>query len=272
MERIFKEESMKKIGILAILALTVVLPLFAGGATEDLEAIQRRGTLRLGTSADYAPYEFHTIIDGKDTIVGFDIEIAKAIAADIGVELDIQDIGFDGLLQALNSGKIDMVIAGMTPTEERKQSVDFSEIYYVAQQAVLVRTEDIDTYTSIASLAGQPVGAQLASIQEGLVTDDMSDSRLVALGKIPDLILELQNGKIEALVVELPVANGYVQANPDLAISPIQIGDIEGGSAIAVRKGNEEFLAEINATLRRLIADGSIDRFVAEANELNVTD
>ncbi len=262
---------MKKIVMAFLLVALCALPLVAGGGVEDLEAIQRRGVLRLGTSADYAPYEFHTIIDGKDTIVGFDIEIAKVIAADLGVELDIQDIGFDGLLQALNSGKVDMVIAGMTPTEERRQSVDFSEIYYIAQQAVLVRSEDADTYSSIEALAGLPVGAQLASIQEGLVEDEMPESRLVALGKIPDLVLELQNEKIEALVIELPVANGYVQANPGLAISAIQIGDVDGGSAVAVRKGNEELLASINDTLARLIADGSIDRFVAEANELNVT-
>jgi ABC-type amino acid transport substrate-binding protein len=263
---------MKKVIIMLVLATALLLPVMAGGATEDLAAVQERGKLILGTSADYAPYEFHTIIDGKDTIVGFDIEIAKAIAADMGVELEIQDIGFDGLLQALNSGKVDMVIAGMTPTEERKQSVDFSQVYYIARQAVMVRADDAGTYTSIDALAGQPVGAQLSSIQEGLVKDEMPESRLVALGKIPDLVLELKNSKVEALVVELPVANGYVNANDDLAIAPIEIGDVEGGSAVAVRKGSEELLAAIDATLSRLLADGSIDRFVAEANELNVTE
>lgn len=261
---------MKKIFAILML-ISISTAVFAAGSAEGVEAIQQRGTLILGTSADYAPYEFHTIIDGKDTIVGFDIEIAKVIAADLGVELEIQDIGFDGLLQALNSGKVDMVIAGMTPTEERKKSVDFSDVYYIAQQAVMVRSEDADTYTSIDALAGEPVGAQLSSIQEGLVQDEMTESRLVALGKIPDLVLELKNEKVEALVVELPVANGYVQANDDLAISPIQIGDVEGGSAVAVRKGSEELLASINETLQRLMSDGSIDRFVAEANELNVT-
>ncbi|AHC15979.1 ABC transporter substrate-binding protein [Salinispira pacifica] len=262
---------MKKI-FAVLMLISISTAVFAAGSAEGVEAIQQRGKLILGTSADYAPYEFHTIIDGKDTIVGFDIEIAKVIAADLGVELEIQDIGFDGLLQALNSGKVDMVIAGMTPTEERKKSVDFSDVYYVAQQSVLVRTEDADTYTSIDALAGEPVGAQLSSIQEGLVKDEMPDSRLVALGKIPDLVLELKNEKVEALVVEQPVANGYVQANDDLAISPIQIGDVEGGSAVAVRKGSDELLERINETLQRLMADGSIDRFVAEANELNVTD
>lgn len=262
---------MKKI-FAVLMLISISTAVFAAGSAEGVEAIQQRGKLILGTSADYAPYEFHTIIDGKDTIVGFDIEIAKVIAADLGVELEIQDIGFDGLLQALNSGKVDMVIAGMTPTEERKKSVDFSDVYYVAQQSVLVRAEDADTYTSIDALAGEPVGAQLSSIQEGLVKDEMPDSRLVALGKIPDLVLELKNEKVEALVVEQPVANGYVQANDDLAISPIQIGDVEGGSAVAVRKGSDELLERINETLQRLMADGSIDRFVAEANELNVTD
>ena len=127
---------MKKYTFIAILSVFLILPAMASGAKDGLAGVQEKGKLVVGTSADYAPYEFHTMIDGKDSIVGFDIEIAKALAADLGVELEIQDIGFDGLIQALNSKKIDVVISGLTPTEERKQSVDFSVIYYTTQQSV----------------------------------------------------------------------------------------------------------------------------------------
>ena len=241
--------------------------------TEDtLSRVKKAGKIIVGTSADYAPYEFHTLIDGKDTIVGFDIEIAKEIAKDLGVDLEIQDMSFDGLLQALNSDKVDFVIAGMTPNEERKKSVDFTDIYYTAQQGVMVRAEDKDKYKAIEDLKGKKVGAQSATIQEDIVKEQMSDSQLVSLAKIPDLVMELLNKKVEAIVVELPVAKGYVNNNDKLAISDIEVMDDTGGSAIAVKKGNQELVDLMNKTLKRLQEDGSIDRFVAEANEMNVTE
>jgi polar amino acid transport system substrate-binding protein len=261
---------MKKFAILAAVLAAALALASCGAPTDALSKIKAAGKLVVGTSADYAPYEFHTLLDGQDAIVGFDMAIAAEIAKDLGVKLEIQDIGFDGLLQALNSDKVDIVISGMTPTEERKKSVDFSEIYYMAKQTILVRTEDVATYTIIDSLKGKKVGAQLASIQEGLVKDKIPEAVPVSLGKIPDLILELKGKKIDALVVELPVANGYITANPDLALSDITIGDPDGGSAVAIKQGNKALVDAINATLKRLAADGSIDKFVAAANELNV--
>lgn len=258
---------MKK--MLAVLVTALIIAA-CGAPADTLGRVKAAGKLVVGTSADYAPYEFHTLVDGKDTIVGFDIDIAAEVAKDLGVALDVQDIGFDGLLQSLNTDKVDIVISGMTPTEERKKSVDFSDIYYVAKQAVLIRTADAAKYTNAESLKGVGVGAQLSSIQEGLVKEKLAESTLVALGRIPDLVLELKNSKIEALVVELPVANGYVQANPDLMVAPIALDEDEGGSAIAIKQGNKALVDAINATLARLKADGSIDRFVAKANELNV--
>ncbi|MCX7841733.1 MAG: ABC transporter substrate-binding protein [Clostridia bacterium] len=234
-----------------------------------LDAIKKAGKIVLGTSADYAPYEFHAMIGGKDTIVGFDIEIAKEIAKELGVKLEIQDIGFDGLLQALNADKVDFVMAGMTPNEERKKSVDFSNIYYYAKQGVMVRSEDKDKYKTISDLKGKKVGAQLTTIQEKIVKEQMPEAKLVSLTKIPDLVLELKNKKVEAIVVELPVANGYVKKNADLAVSDIKVEEDTGGSAAAVKKGNPELVEAINKVLDRLIKDGSVDRFVAEANEMN---
>lgn len=261
---------MKKMFAFAAVVLAALALASCGAPTDALSKIKAAGKLVVGTSADYAPYEFHTLVDGQDAIVGFDMAIAAEIAKDLGVKLEIQDIGFDGLLQSLNTDKVDVVISGMTPTDERKQSVDFTDIYYVAKQAVLVRAADVAAYTSIDSLKGKKVGAQLSSIQEGLVKDKMPESTPISLGKIPDLILELKGKKVEALVVELPVANGYIAANPDLALAPIAIGDDDGGAAVAIKQGNKTLVDAINATLRRLAADGSIEKFVAAANEQNV--
>jgi arginine/lysine/histidine transporter system substrate-binding protein len=230
-----------------------------------LQKIKDSGKIRLATSADYPPYEFHKLIDGKDTIIGFDIEIAKEVAKDLGVELEITDMGFDGLLTALQTGNVDMVIAGMTPDEERKQSVDFSDIYYTAVQKVIVRAEDKDKYKSIDDLKGKQVGAQLGAIQEGIVKDQMPESKLRSLTKLPDLILDLKGKNVEAVVVEEPVAKAYVGANPDLVISDVVLAQDEAGSAIAMPKDSAELVEAVNATLKRLADEDLISKFVTDA-------
>jgi len=260
----------------ALLLVTVAVALnFAGCSKqgETMKKIKESGKLVLGTSADYAPYEFHKIIDGQDTIVGFDIDIAREIAKDLGVELVINEYSFDSLLQALNSGKIDIVISGMNPSPERAKSVDFSDIYYTAQHAVMVRAEDKDKIKTIDDLKGKKVGAQLTTTQEDIVKEKMPDSTLVSLKTIPNLVLELMNKKVDAIVVELPVAKGYVKNNSGLAISDIDvnedISEEESGNAVAVRKNNKDLVEQINKTIARIQKDGTLDKYIAQANEMN---
>ena len=136
-----------------------------------LDVIKEKGTLVVGLSADYAPYEFHAMIDGKDEIVGFDLEIAKEIANALDVKLEILEMEFDALVTALPAGKVDMVISGMNPTPERAEVVDFSEIYYVSQHGVLVSAENKDKYSSMKDLEGLKVGAQLGSTQAELAKE-----------------------------------------------------------------------------------------------------
>ncbi|PZD95383.1 amino acid ABC transporter [Paenibacillus sambharensis] len=238
----------------------------AGGSTEPTE---QQTKLVLGTSADYAPYEFQKMIDGKNTIVGFDIEIAKEIAKDMNAELVIQNMDFDGLLMALNAGKVDMVISGMTPTPERAENVDFSEIYYYAEQGVLVKKDRLAEFPTLESLSGKKVGVQKGSIQEG-IAQEIEGAKLTSLGKIPELIMELQTGRVDALILEKPVADQYVLKQDDIALADAKIEQPkeESGAAVAVKKGNAELLENINKTLERLMAAGDIDRFVVEANEL----
>jgi arginine/lysine/histidine transporter system substrate-binding protein len=250
-------------------ASTAASPSPKADAADKLAEIKKAGTIVMGTSADYAPYEFHKNIDGKDTIVGFDVEIAKTIAADLGVKLDIKDIGFDGLLAALNTGKVDFVISGMTPNEERLKSVDFSKIYYNAEQVIVVRTADKDKFTSMDDLKKVTVGVQTASIQEDLAKEQLEGAKIKAIGKITDLALELKNKKVDAVIMESPVANGYVNKNKDLTISTVKPKAEEAGSAIAIKKGNDTLTAEINKTLDRLINDKSIDKLVDEAFQLS---
>ncbi|MGI6161124.1 MAG: ABC transporter substrate-binding protein [Christensenellales bacterium] len=234
-----------------------------------LEAIKSRGTLRLGTSADYPPYEFHISVDGKDTIVGFDVEIGKEIAKDMGVELEIVDMSFEGLLAALQAGTIDVVIAGMTPDEERKEAADFSDIYYYAEQGVLIRTEDADKYTSVDAFEGLDVGAQKGAIQETIAQEQLTGSNVKGLTKIGPLVLELKTKKVEAVVMEKPVAENYISQHPDLMLANIELVDETGGSAVATNKNQPELLEAINTTIKRLLDEGLIDKYVAEANILS---
>lgn len=241
----------------------------AASTADKLADIKKAGTIIMGTSADYAPYEFHKNIDGKDTIVGFDVEIAKAIAADLGVKLEVKDIGFDGLLPALNAGKVDFVMAGMTPNEERLKSVDFTKIYYTAQQVIMIRAEDKDKFKSMDDLKKVSVGVQTASIQEDIAKEQLQGAKVKSIAKITDLALELKNKKIDAIIMEAPVANGYVTKNKDLVISSVKPKAEEAGSAIAIKKGNEKMIAEINKSLDKLISNKTIDKLVEEAFQLS---
>ena len=265
MKRIFK----KAFCVFMVAAIAISVAGCGSGGT--MKRIEKSGKLVLGTSADYAPFEYHTLIDGKDTIVGLDISIAQEIAKDLGVQLEIEDSAFEGLLATLNTGKVDIVISGMNPEPDRLEAADFSKIYYEAKQAVLVRAEDKDKIKTIADLDGKQVGVQLGTTQEKFAKAQMKGSNLVSLSKIPDLVMELKNKKVDALVVELPVANGYVKNNNDLALSDIVVKEESGGVAIAVAKSNSDLVKQIDKTIDRLIADGSIEKFVQEANEKNVT-
>lgn len=245
-------------------------------ALDGLDAVKSAGRLVLGTSADFPPYEFHLETNGADAIVGFDIDVAKEIAKDLGVTLEIKDMNFDGLLAALNSGTVDMVVAGMSPTEERKQAVDFSNVYYMADQTVIVRVADAATYVSVESLKDAMIGAQKGAIQvaiakkriKGLADEAQTSEQVKELPKLGDLVMALKNGNIDAVVVETAVAAAYVKANPDLALAPFTFPDEAGGSAIAVKKGNAKLVEALNATLGRLAASGAVEAYVAEANAL----
>lgn len=241
----------------------------AGANNGSPAPVEEKTKLILGTSADYAPFEFHKTIDGKDTIVGFDIEIAKEIAKDRNAELEIQDMDFDGLLLALDTGKVDMVISGLTPTEERKQSVDFSDIYYLTDQGILVQKDKADAFKTLDDLKGKKIGIQKGSIQEG-IAQEIEGAKLTSLGKIPELVLELTSGRVDAVILEKPVADQYVLTQSAIVVSDIKIEqpEDEAGVAIAVKKGNTELVESMNETIARLKEAGDIDRFVVEANEL----
>ncbi|MCG7378519.1 ABC transporter substrate-binding protein/permease [Paenibacillus sp. ACRSA] len=247
-----------------VLMLTVAVPAALASGTTDNSGGKK---LVLGTSADFAPYEFHKVINGKDEIVGFDIEIAKEIAADLGAELVIEDMGFDGLLPALQSGRVDLVISGMTPTEERKKSIDFSDTYYKSKQVIMIRTEDAGKYLTMADLQNEKIGVQKGSIQE-TIGQGIPGAQLTALDKISDIVLQLQTNRVNAAIVEDTVAAGYL--DDAIGLAPIVVDEEQVEAAIGIRKGNTELLNAVNSTLERLKSENRIEEMVTEASQLMV--
>ena len=234
-----------------------------------LADIKAAGELVVGTSADYPPYEFHTEIDGKDTIVGFDISIAQAFADELGVELKLVDMAFESLLISLQNGDFDLVMAGLTPDEKRAKTVDFTDVFFHNKQIVIIRAEDADKYVTTEDMAGTTLGVQAGTVQETIAADLTDENKVVKLKKFPELIMELKTGKIDGVCTNTMVASAYVSAHPDLLCQDIGIVWDNTGFAGAIQKGdNGEFMAFLNDTIAKLQEDGSIDRFVAEAQEL----
>lgn len=235
---------------------------------DKLDQIKENKTFVVGLSADYAPYEFHAMVDGKDTVVGFDVELAKEIAKDMGVELKIQEMEFDALLSALKADQIDAIISGMNPDEERKKEIDFSDIYYEAQHGVLVKEENKDKFTKVEDLAGKNIGAQLGSTQQKIAEEQANAGNLQLLSNVNNLVLELKTGKIDALITEEPVAKMAMKNNPEVVLSDIKFPSEGGGNAVGIKKGSTKLVEQINSTIKRLQESGDLDKFIIEANDL----
>jgi polar amino acid transport system substrate-binding protein len=234
----------------------------------EVDKIKQAGKIVLGTSADWPPSEFHKEINGKDTIVGSDISVAKEIAKDLGVELEIKDMRFDGLLAALETNNVDFVLSGMAPTEERKQSVDFSKVYHKGEQGVIVRTSDKTTIKTLADLKGKRIGVQKGSMQVKMAKEQIENADLKELGKVSDLVLALKTNKVDAVLCGVEVAKAYSNKNEDVTLMDIRLKADYEGTAVAVKKGSPNLLNEINKTIDRLVADKSIEKFVSEAQQL----
>ncbi len=255
--------------------LVTLLPFFfvqqvkAAETDPVYDKIKANDQLVVGLSADYAPYEFHATIDGKDEIVGFDISIAQKIADDLGVELKIEELGFDALLGALKTGKIDVVISGMAATDERKKEVNFSNTYMEVQQKVIVRAEDADTFQSTSDFDGVAVGAQKQTTQEELAKTELTGSTVTSLQKVPDLITNLTSGKIDAIVMEGPVADAYVMSNDKLAIADnVTFENGTKETAVAISKEAPVLLEKVNASIDTIVNNDLLTQYQAEANAL----
>lgn len=249
---------MKKI-LALVLALVMALCLCAcGGNSED-------NTLTMATNAEFPPYEYYE----NDEVVGIDAEIAAAIAEKLGMELVIEDMAFDSIIPAVTSGKADVGLAGMTVTEERLESVDFSTSYATGVQVVIVAEgSEITSVDDLFDVGGYTIGVQLATTGDLYCTWDLEDAGLATVerfNKGADAIAALVAGKVDCVVIDNQPAKAFVEANEGLVILDTEYA-VED-YAIALAKGSE-LTAEVDAALQELIADGTVqailDKYISE--------
>ena len=264
------------------LALLMSLSLIACGSkaddadkpADDADPAQSGSdTLILGTSADYAPFEFmYADKDGVMQYAGIDISAAQYVADELGKELQIENMSFDYLLASLAKGDYDIVMAAMEATEERLNSADFSDPYYTdIPPMILVKADAAAQYATLADFEGKSVGAQAATTKEAIVSDQMTGANLVSLSLVTDLVNELVYGKIDAVVLDGAVAQEYADANPDLAIAPAssELGEAQP-YCIAVAKGDPKgLLPGINAAIAKMQSEDKLAEFITAANELS---
>lgn len=241
----------------------------ASGKASGVETVTP-GKLTVATSPDFAPYEFYAIgEDGAPTLAGFDMAIASYIADYMGLELEVIPMDFDGVLSELATGNVDLGLAGLSPDPTRADAMDFSDIYYQGGQSLVTVADKADSIKSFDDV-NKPevsVGAQIGSIQMDLANANTPNADIVALPKVTDLISELIGGKMDAAFIETAVAESYKTNYPELTLVLDVPYDV-AGSAVGIVKGNEALKNAVNEAIAAAIKDGSMDRFVAEANEL----
>ncbi|CAH1850047.1 ABC transporter substrate-binding protein/permease [Convivina praedatoris] len=269
MKRIFKGLTWSLLGLLIIPFFFSAGASVAADETDStLARIQKKGKLTVGLSADYAPYEFHTKINGKDEIVGFDVSLAQAIADKLGVKLEVEDMGFDALLGALKTGKIDMIASGMSATPEREEQVDFSDVYLRSPQAMLILKKNQHKYTTdLSTFAGTKVGAQTQTTQEE-IAKSINGASVVSLQKYPNLISQLSQGVISGIVAEKTIAQAYEQQNKNFkVIYPTYSADGSTQSAVALPKDSPVFKAKVNEVIHKVTTDGQFTKWQKKANQ-----
>lgn len=271
---------MKKGLLKKILAFTLAgalaLPLIACGkstgegsgdnSSENLLAkIKESGKIKIGMSVDYAPYEFFVMENGKKKLVGMDVDMMNEIAKDLGVEVEVQEMEFSTICDAVRNGIVDLGVSGFSPEPERLEIVDFSDTYFKSEQAILINKNSTSTIKSIDDLKGKKIGAQNGSIQ-ATIAQGVKDADVKLLPEVPTLIQDLIAGNLDAVMVELPVADIQASIHENLAVVEEKVPDTsDDGTVIALPKGQKELLDAVNQSISKLLSEGKLDEFYKNA-------
>lgn len=281
MNEIFKKVLAAALVVVTVFAFTACSNKDDGGSKTDyseatIEEIKQDlktvsdGKLTVATSPDFAPYEFYTVDDnGKYTLVGFDMALAQYIADYLDLELEVIPMDFDGTLEELATKSVDIALAGYSPDPARKEKMDFSEIYYTGGQSFCVKKSNDKLFGSLEDTNNSKykIAAQNGSIQFDLAKKHSGEADIVALQKVTDIIAEVISEKVDGAYIETAVAETYAKNYPELLVK-FEVPYDAKGSAVGVSKGNAALLAGVNMAVKAALSDGSMDKFIAEANEL----
>ena len=252
-----------------ILALTAVMALAltacsSGSSGGSSGGDSSGGTLVVGTEAGFAPYEYMK----GDEVVGVDMDICQAIADELGMELVIKNMDFDGALTSVQSGKLDMVAAGVSVTDEREEVMDFTHAYVDSTEVVVVNEETMAVTPSAEGLSGSDLDGKIVAVQQGNIadgwvssTDNCNAAEIKRYTKFAQAAADLKNNKVDCIVMDQKPAEELVASNEGLVILDGVL--FEDNYAIAVKKGNTELLDQINPIIDKLIEEGKIDEFIA---------
>lgn len=247
-------KNIKKI-IALVMAIALIACVFAGCGAE--KKTEEKSELVMGTSAGFPPYEF---VDDNNEVVGIDAEIAKAIADKLGMKLTIKDMDFDSLLTAVQGGSIDIVLAGLTVSDERKESVNFTETYATGKQVIIVKEgSDIK---SADDLEGKKIGVQSGTTGDIYCTDDFGQENVKQYKEGSLAVAALQQDQVDCVVIDNEPAKKFVEANEGLVI--LETEYVEEDYAAAIAKENTDLLKKVNDAMAELKADGTIDKIIAK--------
>ena len=270
-------KNMKKFVCLLLAALTVFALCACGSSGEKsaLQEIKDSGVLTVALSPDFSPMEFvDSSKTGQEQYVGFDVMLAQFIAEELGVKLEIQAMSFDACQTAVSTASVPLSISGFSWTEERAENFELSDYYYAGEneteQVLLIRKDDADKYKSAEDFDGVDVGAQNASLQMMMVTEQLPNAKAYTIGDIGVGVLELQSGNIEALAVAAGNAEMIVDSNPDLMVCEWEF-DVKTeyeANVVLITKGETELLEAVNAALQKAYDEGYYGVWYEEAVEL----
>ena len=256
----FKKSIIAAVALLAALTLTAC----SSSTKSQLQTIKDNKKLVIAVSPDYPPFEYKTIVNGKDTIVGADVDLANAIGKKLGVKVEFSSMSFDNVLAAVSAGKADVAISAISASPDRKKSFDFSTTYYNADNEIVIKKSDLSKYTSLTDFKGKSLAGQTGSTQESAIKNQISFANLVSLADAGDEITEVKAGKVDGTVLEEMIAKSYVSANPDLAIANVKIpvAKDEAGMAVAMKKGSSDLQKQINDVINQLKSSGEMDKII----------
>lgn len=263
--------------LLTIIASIIIAPLTAladsstassattssttGPAADDsLQKIKQKGVLVVGTSAGYPPFEFTTKKDGKTEYVGFEMSLARQLAKDLGVKLEIKNMDFDSLLVALESHKIDVAIAGINITPEREKSVDFSKTYHKGTKYFLIHKQDKDKYKNYMDFKGKTVGTENGAMEYAMIKKYIPDVHEKGLAKWSSLVIALQAHKLDGVLMDSATAKAFAQNNPDLYAFNSHMKVTSDGVAVALPKGANSLKAAVNQTVDKVNREDLINK------------